>query len=128
MYPPKARWFRPPILVACSTARSRFGSCRPCTRPTPAKFAFPAVRIVDAPRLRWRGLLLDSARQYQSVAFIKRYIDFMALHKLNVLHWHLVDDRAWRLQIPKYPKLTGGMSSYSADDVREVSRTPRPAM
>lgn len=80
----------------------------------------PAVRIDDAPRLRWRGLLLDSARQYQSVAFIKRYIDFMALHKLNVLHWRLVDDRAWRLQVPKYPKLTGGMSSYTADDVREV--------
>jgi hexosaminidase len=80
----------------------------------------PGVRIIDAPRLRWRGLLLDSARQYQSVAFIKRYIDFMALHKLNVLHWRLVDDRAWRLQIPKYPKLTGGMSSYTADDVREV--------
>ncbi|MET0532797.1 MAG: family 20 glycosylhydrolase [Steroidobacter sp.] len=80
----------------------------------------PAVKIADAPRLRWRGLLLDSARQYQSVAFIKRYIDFMALHKLNVLHWRLVDDRAWRLQIPKYPKLTGGMSSYTAEDVREV--------
>jgi hexosaminidase len=80
----------------------------------------PAVQISDAPRLRWRGLLLDSARQYQSVAFIKRYIDFMALHKLNVLHWRLVDDRAWRLQVPKYPKLTGGMSSYSVDDVREV--------
>lgn len=80
----------------------------------------PAVRIADAPRMRWRGLLLDSARQYQSVAFIKRYIDFMALHKLNVLHWHLVDDRAWRLQVPKYPKLTGGMTSYSPDDVREV--------
>lgn len=80
----------------------------------------PGVRISDAPRLRWRGLLLDSSRQYQSVAFIKRYIDFMALHKLNVLHWHLVDDQAWRLQIPKYPKLTGGLSSYSADDVREI--------
>jgi hexosaminidase len=80
----------------------------------------PGVRIDDAPRMRWRALLLDSARQYQSVAFIKRYIDFMALHKLNVLHWHLVDDQAWRLQIPKYPKLTGGLSSYSADDVREV--------
>jgi hexosaminidase len=80
----------------------------------------PAVRIEDAPRLRWRGLMLDSARQYQSVAFIKRYIDFMALHKLNVLHWRLVDDRAWRLQVPKYPKLSGGMQSYTPDDVREV--------
>jgi hexosaminidase len=80
----------------------------------------PGIRINDQPRMRWRGLLLDSARQYQSVGFIKRYIDFMALHKLNVLHWHLVDDQAWRLQIPKYPKLTGGLSSYSAQDVREV--------
>ncbi|HEY0686491.1 MAG TPA: family 20 glycosylhydrolase [Steroidobacter sp.] len=80
----------------------------------------PAVRIEDAPRMRWRGVLLDSAHQYQTVDFIKRYIDFMALHKLNVLHWHLVGDQAWRLQIPKYPKLTGGLSSYSAEDVREV--------
>lgn len=80
----------------------------------------PGVRINDAPRMKWRALLLDSSRQYQSVAFIKRYIDFMALHKLNVLHWHLVDDHAWRLQVPKYPKLTGGLTSYSADDVREV--------
>ncbi len=80
----------------------------------------PGVRIEDQPRMRWRGLMLDSANQYQSVAFIKRYIDFMALHKLNVLHWHLVDDQAWRLQIPKYPKLTGGLSSYSAEDVRAV--------
>jgi len=80
----------------------------------------PGIRINDQPRMRWRGLLLDSASQYQSTAFIKRYIDFMALHKLNVLHWHLVDDQAWRLQIPKYPKLTGGQRSYSAEDVREV--------
>lgn len=85
-----------------------------------AEVRIPAVRINDAPRLRWRGLLLDSSRQFQSVAFIKRYIDFMALHKLNVLHWHLVDDQAWRLQVPKYPKLTGGLDSYSAEDVREV--------
>ena len=80
----------------------------------------PAVRIHDWPRLRWRGLLLDSAHQHHSVAFIKRYLDVMALHKLNVLHWHLVDDQAWRLQIPSFPKLTGGQSSYTAEDVREV--------
>lgn len=80
----------------------------------------PGIRIDDQPRMRWRGLLLDSTNQYQSVAFIKRYIDFMALHKLNVLHWQLVGDRAWRLQIPKYPRLTGGLSSYTAEDVREV--------
>ncbi len=67
----------------------------------------PALRIVDAPRFRWRGLMLDSARHYQSPEFIERLIDWMALHKLNVLHWHLTDDQAWRLEIRKYPRLTG---------------------
>ncbi|HXS91166.1 MAG TPA: family 20 glycosylhydrolase [Steroidobacteraceae bacterium] len=66
----------------------------------------PAVEIEDAPRFRWRGLMLDSARHYQSPQFIERLIDTMALHKLNVLHWHLTDDQAWRIEIKKYPKLT----------------------
>jgi len=66
----------------------------------------PAVKIVDAPRFVWRGLMLDSARHYQSPEYIKQFIDWMALHKLNVLHWHLTDDQAWRLEIKKYPKLT----------------------
>ena len=65
-----------------------------------------AVSIHDAPRFAWRGLMLDSARHYQSPAFIKKLIDVMALHKLNVLHWHLTDDQAWRLEIKKYPRLT----------------------
>lgn len=67
----------------------------------------PALLIDDAPQFGWRGLMLDSARHYQSPAFIKRFLDTMALHKLNVLHWHLTDDQAWRLEITKYPKLTG---------------------
>jgi hexosaminidase len=66
----------------------------------------PAMTITDAPRFRWRGLMLDSARHYQSPQFIKQFIDVMAQHKLNVLHWHLTDDQAWRLEIKKYPKLT----------------------
>jgi len=66
----------------------------------------PALRIVDAPRFQWRGLLLDSARHYQSPQFIMQLTDWMALHKLNVLHWHLTDDQAWRLEIRKYPRLT----------------------
>lgn len=65
-----------------------------------------AVSIEDAPRFSWRGVMLDSARQYQSPAFIRRFIDAMALEKLNVLHWHLTDDQAWRLEIRKYPRLT----------------------
>ena len=66
----------------------------------------PALRIVDSPRFAWRGLLLDSARHYQSPEFILQFIDWMALHKLNVLHWHLTDDQAWRLEIKRYPRLT----------------------
>jgi hexosaminidase len=66
----------------------------------------PALKITDAPRFAWRGLMLDSARHYQSPEYIKQFIDWMALHKLNVLHWHLTDDQGWRLEIKKYPKLT----------------------
>ena len=66
----------------------------------------PAVVIDDAPRFGWRGLMLDSARHFQSVAEIEQLIDWMALHKLNTLHWHLTDDQGWRLQIKRYPELT----------------------
>lgn len=66
----------------------------------------PAVKIADFPRFPWRGLMLDSARHFQSPEFILRFIDWMALHRLNVLHWHLTDDQAWRLEIKKYPRLT----------------------
>ncbi|HEX6661551.1 MAG TPA: family 20 glycosylhydrolase [Sphingomicrobium sp.] len=66
----------------------------------------PAVTIADAPAFRWRGVMLDSARHYQSPAFVKRLIDWMAVNKLNTLHWHLVDDQGWRLEIKKYPRLT----------------------
>ena len=68
--------------------------------------ALKPVHIADAPRFAWRGLMLDSARHYQSPEFIERLIDVMALHKLNRFHWHLTDDQAWRLQILKYPRLT----------------------
>ncbi|HXV39933.1 MAG TPA: family 20 glycosylhydrolase [Steroidobacteraceae bacterium] len=71
-----------------------------------ARIALPALRIVDQPRFRWRGVMLDSARHYQSPEFIERFIDAMAIHKLNVLHWHLTDDQGWRLEIKKYPRLT----------------------
>jgi hexosaminidase len=66
----------------------------------------PAVIINDAPRFAWRGLMLDVARHYLSPPFIKKMIDQMALHKLNVLHWHLTDDQGWRLEIDAFPRLT----------------------
>ncbi|MDE2493899.1 MAG: family 20 glycosylhydrolase [Alphaproteobacteria bacterium] len=65
-----------------------------------------ALHITDAPRFAWRGLMLDSVRHFQSPAFVKSFIDTMALHKLNVLQWHLTDDQGWRLEIKRYPRLT----------------------
>jgi hexosaminidase len=66
----------------------------------------PALEIEDWPRFGWRGSLLDVSRHFSPVAEIKKYLDTLALHKLNVFHWHLVDDQGWRIEIKKYPKLT----------------------
>ncbi len=65
-----------------------------------------AVDITDAPRLKWRGLMLDSVRHFQSVEEVERLLDAMAVHKLNTFHWHLADDQGWRIQIDQYPLLT----------------------
>jgi hexosaminidase len=99
-----------------------------CTANTaaPGAITLPAVRIVDAPRFRWRGLMLDSARHFQSPAFIMRYIDWMALHKLNVLGWHLTDDQGWRLEIRKYPRLTG-VGAWRVPAGRAAARDIEPA-
>jgi len=64
------------------------------------------LTIADQPRFAWRGMLIDSARHMQSPAFILKTIDWMALHKLNVLQWHLTDDQGWRLPVQGYPRLT----------------------
>jgi len=74
------------------------------TRDAPVRVA--GGTIADRPRFAWRGLMLDSARHFQSVADIKKLIDWMSLNKLNVLHWHLSDDQGWRIEIPNYPELT----------------------
>ncbi|MFK2872449.1 family 20 glycosylhydrolase [Dyella lipolytica] len=66
----------------------------------------PALHISDWPRFAWRGLMLDSARHFQSVADVEKLLDQMAQHKLNVLHWHLTDDQGWRIEIKRYPELT----------------------
>lgn len=65
-----------------------------------------AVEINDRPRFAYRGLLLDVARHYFPVAYIKKYLDFMAFHKLNYFHWHLSDDQGWRLEMKCRPELT----------------------
>jgi len=66
----------------------------------------PSVRILDSARFAYRGMHLDVSRHFFSVAFVKKYIDYLALHKFNTFHWHLTDDQGWRIEIKKYPKLT----------------------
>ena len=71
-----------------------------------APTSIPALTIDDAPRFRWRGLMLDPARHFVAPDDVRLMIDWMALHKLNVLHLHLTDDQGWRLEIEQYPRLT----------------------
>ncbi|MHB8735612.1 MAG: beta-N-acetylhexosaminidase [Terriglobales bacterium] len=86
-------------------------------------FFFPAVHIEDAPRFRWRGLMIDVCRHWHPASLIKRQLDGMELVKLNVLHWHLSEDQGFRVESHRYPKLTGLGSDgrfYTQDEVREV--------
>jgi hexosaminidase len=92
----------------------------------------PAVTIEDEPRYAWRGMHLDVGRHLYPVEFIKKYIDMLAMHKMNVFHWHLTEDQGWRIEIRKYPRLTeigsvrkaanGGTYGgfYTQDQIREV--------
>lgn len=70
------------------------------------KPAIPSLTITDTPRFAWRGFMLDSSRHFQTIGEIQRWLDLMAMHKLNVFHWHLVDDHGWRFESKKYPLLT----------------------
>ncbi len=96
-------------ITANGTAGLRYGAVTlwqlATATPKDGDPVLPPVTITDAPRFAWRGLLLDSARHMQSPAFIRRTIDWMMWHKLNVLQWHLTDDQGWRLDIRAYPRL-----------------------
>ncbi len=94
--------------------------------------SLPCLRIDDAPVLAYRGQMLDVARHYFPVEFIKRQLDVLSYYKVNTFRWHLTDDQGWRLQIKRYPKLTevGGWRTeadgtrhggyYTQEQVREV--------
>ncbi|MEN8138404.1 MAG: family 20 glycosylhydrolase, partial [Bacteroidota bacterium] len=68
--------------------------------------SLPYVKISDSPRFKWRGMMLDVSRHFYTVDEVKSIIDILAMLKINTLHWHLVDDQGWRIEINKYPKLT----------------------
>ncbi len=75
-------------------------------RSGPDAWEIPCVEIVDTPRFSWRGALLDPARHFLPLQDLKRFVDLMAMHKLNRLQLHLTDDQGWRIEIRKYPRLT----------------------
>jgi hexosaminidase len=76
------------------------------TRAAGKRWTVPCLEIRDTPRFSWRGMHLDVSRHFLPKEFIKTYIDMLAMHKMNVFHWHLTDDQGWRIEIKKYPKLT----------------------
>lgn len=89
----------------------------------PTGYFFPAVQIDDAPRFRWRGLMIDCGRHFEPVEVIKRTLDGMAAVKLNVFHWHLTEDQGFRIESKLFPKLTGMGSDglfYTQDQAREI--------
>lgn len=96
------------------------------------KINLPILTIEDEPRFGWRGVMLDESRHFFGAEKVKQLLDMMALHKLNVFHWHLTDDPGWRIEIKKYPKLTliGGQGNdinpdgpaeyYTQEEIREI--------
>ncbi len=78
-----------------------------CNKPVHGmSWSIPCVHIEDYPRFVWRGMHLDVGRHFFSVNFVKKYLDLMAMYKLNVFHWHLTEDQGWRIEIKRYPLLT----------------------
>ncbi|MBD1393382.1 family 20 glycosylhydrolase [Mucilaginibacter sp. ZB1P21] len=78
----------------------------------------PAVNIEDQPAYAWRGMHLDVSRHFFSISYLRKFIDVMALYKMNKFHLHLTDDQGWRIEIKKYPKLTteGAWRTFNSQD------------
>jgi len=89
------------------------------------KWAIPCLSIKDFPRYSYRGLMLDVCRHFMPVEFVKRYIDYLAYHKMNRFHWHLTDDQGWRIEIKKYPKLTSVGAFRDRTLIGHYSESPR---
>ena len=104
------------IVISGKTAKGVFYGIQTLRQLMPASIesqtnqttnlTIPAVSIKDNPRFVYRGMHLDVARHIFPIEFIKKYIDLIAMHKMNTFHWHLTEDQGWRIEIKKYPKLT----------------------
>ncbi len=105
------------IVITAKTETGLFYGCQTLRQLLPVeifsneihknvKWTVPAVTIKDQPRFGWRGMMIDSSRHFQTVDYLKKFIDRLAMQKLNKFHWHIVDGHGWRLEIKKYPRLT----------------------
>jgi len=79
----------------------------------------PGIIITDSPRFTWRGAMVDTSRHFMSVKSLKKFLDLLAIHKINKFHWHLTDDQGWRIEIKKYPELTKIGSKRVLNTVKE---------
>ena len=94
------------VFYGIQTLRKSLNPPLSTFNPQPSTFHLPPVRITDFPRFPYRGMHLDCSRHFFTIDFIKKYIDLLALHNMNVVHWHLSDDQGWRIEIKKWPLLT----------------------
>ncbi|MDO9511594.1 MAG: family 20 glycosylhydrolase [Bacteroidales bacterium] len=105
------------LVIQANTQAGLFYGIQSLLQLIPIEFHFPntrteriklpAINITDKPRFSYRGMHLDVSRHFFGPDFIKKYLDLMATFKMNVFHWHLTDDNGWRIEIKKYPELTG---------------------
>jgi hexosaminidase len=108
------------VAIEGSTAKGIFYGVQTLRKAIPAgstdRVLLPYGTVKDEPRFVYRGMHLDCCRHFFSLDFVKKYIDLLALHNMNVFHWHLTDDQGWRIEIRKYPRLTD-VGSYRSESV-----------
>ena len=106
------------VTIAASTPAGVFYGIQTLRKSLPvqtngADVTLPAVTVADAPRFGYRGMMLDCARHFFPLSFVKKFIDILAMHNVNVFHWHLTEDQGWRLEIKSHPELTAKSSMRS---------------
>jgi hexosaminidase len=98
------------IDIVANTKQGQFYAVQTLLQLLPteksAQLKIQSIQISDSPKFQWRGMHLDVCRHFFSADFVKKYIDYLALYKMNTFHWHLTDDQGWRIEIKKYPRLT----------------------
>lgn len=98
------------VTVTGSTAAGVFYGVQAIRKSLPVlqsaeSIELPAAKVEASPRFAYRGMMIDCARHFFPAKFVKKYIDLIALHNMNRLHWHISDDQGWRFSVPGYPRL-----------------------